>query len=186
MDQQEQELALPGIYEALARLLEYPQDRQILQSSLDEVLQHIGESGAGTGITGYAEFLQQSPLTELQEEYVANFDFNPVKSPYLGHHLHGEGQKKAAFMIAVKQEFGRFGFVQPGCELPDHLTVLLYFLSHLARQKEDAPRRDFIRNAVLPGVDKIISGGERCDSAWMPVIRTAAMVLQADCKEVSA
>ena len=38
-------------------------------------------------------------------------------------------------MIRLKQEFDRCGFTPVGNELPDHLSVVLAFLAHLARRR---------------------------------------------------
>ena len=85
----------------------------------------------------FARFVESSALEKLQEEYVATFDFNPAVALYLGHHLFGDNQKKGAYLIRLKQEFGRHGFTPSGNELPDHLPLVLGFLAHLARNVED-------------------------------------------------
>lgn len=174
------------LYEALATLLEYPEDMDTLLRCLWRVACYLDESGLDCPALPFADFLGESSLTELQEDYVAHFDFNPAKAPYLGHHLYGDNQGKGAYMIRVRQTYTRFGFTQTGCELPDHLSVLLSFLAHLSRMSEDESRRDFIREIVLPGVRKLIESGERAKSPWLPLIETAELLLRADCKEVAS
>jgi nitrate reductase molybdenum cofactor assembly chaperone NarJ/NarW len=172
-------------YRALARLLEYPQDKDALLAESEQVARFLTAAGLAAASAPFAEFLRTSSLSSLQEDYVANFDFNPAKAPYLGHHLYGDNQRKAAYMIGIKEQFARFRFSSEGCELPDHLTVLLGFLAHLVVQGEDGPRRQFIEESVLPGVQKILAGGERAQSPWRPVIHATAIVLTADWKEGS-
>ena len=123
-------------YRGLSRLLDYPNDREGLLASYGSLASHLEQEGLPSPALPFASFVQGSTLAELQEDYVANFDFNPAAAPYLAHHLYGDNQKKGAFLIRVKQEFGRHDFTPEGCELPDHLAVLLSFLAHLAKRGE--------------------------------------------------
>jgi nitrate reductase molybdenum cofactor assembly chaperone NarJ/NarW len=171
-------------YRALARLIEYPVNKEALLADVAEVAEHLGDYDLPAAALPFADFLMKSSLGRLQEDYVASFDFNPAKAPYLGHHLYGDNQKKAAYMIALKRQYARYGYAQNGCELPDHLSVLLGFLAHLSGNHEEQARRNFIEEAVLPGVKKLLTGGERVESQWLPLIQAAEMVMSSDCKEV--
>jgi len=111
----------------------------------------------------FARFVESSALARLQEEYVATFDFNPAVALYLGHHLFGDNQNKGAYLIRLKQEFGRQGFTPSGNELPDHLPLVLGFLAYLARNVDAEVRRSFISEWVLPGVERL--------SAAFPIVR---------------
>lgn len=172
-------------YQGLARLLDYPRDRDGLLASYGDLASHLLKSGLDAPAAPFAAFVQGSTLAELQEDYVANFDFNPAAAPYLGHHLYGDNQKKGTYMIKVKQEFGRHDFTPEGCELPDHLAVLLAFLAHLARRGEDSFRREFIEQLVLPGLNKLVEGcAKHSASPWLALLEAAELLCGADCKEV--
>jgi nitrate reductase molybdenum cofactor assembly chaperone NarJ/NarW len=171
-------------YRALARLIEYPVDKEALLADVGEIAGHLGDHDLPATALPFADYLMKSPLGRLQEDYVASFDFNPAKAPYLGHHLYGDNQKKAAYMISLKEQYARYGYAQNGCELPDHLPVLLGFLAHLSSNHEDQARRDFIGESVLPGVKKLLAGGERVQSQWLPLIEAAELVMSSDCQEV--
>ena len=173
-------------YEALAILLEYPQDREALLLCCEGLESYLETRGLNFPAAEFADFLRDSTLARLQKEYVSNFDFNPSKAPYLGHHLYDDNQKKVAYKKMVKQEFARSCFSPAGNELPDHLTVLLFFLAHLSRQGEEECRQRFIAEAVLPGLRKLMEAGEPQEqSPWLPVIETAEILLSADCNEIS-
>ncbi len=173
-------------YRGLSRLLDYPNDREGLLASYGSLASHLEQEGLPSPALPVASFVQGSTLAELQEDYVANFDFNPAAAPYLAHHLYGDNQKKGAFLIRVKQEFGRHDFTPEGCELPDHLAVLLSFLAHLAKRGEDAFRRSFIEEMVLPGLNKLVEGYARhAASPWLALVTAAEILCSADCKEVS-
>lgn len=179
-------MSITESYQGLAQLLDYPKDRDGLLESYGNLASHLEQSGLASPAAPFAAFVRDSTLAELQEDYVANFDFNPAAAPYLGHHLYGDNQKKGTYMIRVKQEFGRHGFTPEGCELPDHLAVLLAFLAHLARLGEDGFRRDFIEELVLPGLNKLVEGYARhAASPWLSLVEAAEMLCSADCKEVS-
>lgn len=171
-------------YDALARLLDYPRQKEELQLSYSSVAAYLRQSGIDSRAHLFGDMLDGSTLSELQEEYVARFDFNPAAAPYLGHHLYGDNQKKGGYMIQVKKEYGRFGFVPPAEELPDHLGVLLAFLAHLARRGEDAFRREFIEKLVLPGISKLIgASAPRDTSPWLTLVEAAELLCSADCRE---
>ena len=178
-------MTIAASYDALARLLDYPTDKGQLQVDYDLVSAFLNKQRLDSSLSCFAEFADASSLAALQEEYVATFDFNPATAPYLGHHLFGDNQKKGGYMIMLKQEFERCGYTPSGVELPDHLSVLLGFLAHLARQEEHGARQPFIAGCVLPGVERLQTAfAARQDSHWNVLIETARMLCAEDCKEV--
>jgi len=179
-------MTLSDGYAGLARLLDYPEGKQAALAAHDMVAGYLGKSGLACPTAPFVQFMTATSVAGIQEDYVATFDFNPAAAPYLGHHLYGDNQKKGAYMIRVKQEFGRYGFTPAGNELPDHLGVLLAFLAHLARLGHDAPRRQFISEEVLPGLDKLsASFAIREDSPWKSLIDAAEILCTADSKEIT-
>ena len=179
-------MSIQQSYDGLARLLDYPEAKERLQQSYDSVDAFLTQSGIESPAAPFGELVRTSTLAELQEDYVAHFDFNPAAAPYLGHHLYGDNQKKGAYMIKVKQEYGRHAFEPEGNELPDHLAVLLSFLAHLSRRGEDVFRREFIEEMVLPGLNKLVVACEpRGLSPWLTLVEAAGLLCSADCREVS-
>ena len=176
-------------YEALARMLDYPEEKQQLQDDYNLVSTFLNKRRPGAPISEFAEFVDASSLAALQEEYVATFDFNPATAPYLGHHLFGDNQKKGGYMIMLKQEFERCGYIPAGVELPDHLSVVLGFLAHLARLEGNGEvvgaRQPFIAECVLPGVERLHTAfTARQESHWKVLVEAARMLCAEDCKEV--
>ncbi len=171
-------------YDALARLLDYPEDKQRLQADYALVSGFLNKERFDSPLSLFAEFAATASEAALQEEYVATFDFNPATSPYLGHHLFGDNQKKGGYMIMLKQEFERCGYTPAGCELPDHLAVLLGFLAHLAKKEDREFRQPFITACVLPGVERLGSAfAQKQDSPWKALIEAARLLCLVDCKE---
>jgi len=174
-------------YEALARMLDYPNDKSTLQTDCEAVATSMDNSEAKATLDSFGCFTDASSLAELQEDYVATFDFNPATAPYLGHHLYGDNQKKGAYMIALKQQFAHFGYSPAGHELPDHLSVLLGFLAHLSRHEKDADRQLIIADYMLPGVKRMTTAfADRQESPWKALIETAEFLCAEECKEAQS
>lgn len=173
-------------YEALSRLVDYPAEKAGLQSDCTMVSAFMKQQKMDCQLLStFAGFAETSPLAALQEEYVATFDFNPATAPYLGHHLFGDNQKKGGYMIMLKQEYQRCGYCPEGVELPDHLSVVLGFLAHLARQEGAVSRQKFIADCVLPGVERLHAAfPDRQESPWKTLVETARLLCAEDCKEV--
>lgn len=178
-------MSIQQSYDALARLFEYPREHEKLQLAFTTVAGYLRQNDIESRLNLFGDLVGSSPLEELQEEYVARFDFNPAAAPYLGHHLYGDNQKKGGYMIQVKQEYARHDFAAPEEELPDHLAVLLAFLAHLARRGEDEVRREFIGKLILPGINKLLgSQAPRDTSPWFTLVEAAELLCGADCREV--
>jgi len=174
-------MTLAACYASLARMLDYPEGVERIAEDCDTVRTILQENDIESPLEPFGRFVETSALARLQEEYVATFDFNPVVALYLGHHLFGDNRKKGAYLIRLKQEFGRFGFAPPGNELPDHLPSLLGFLAYLARNGEDGARRSFVSECVLPGVERLGAAfSARRDSPWKPVVEAARLLCAAD------
>jgi nitrate reductase delta subunit len=174
-------MKLAECYASLSRMLDYPEGKDEILAGSDAVSGILRAMDREPALGPFARFVESSTLSRLQEEYVATFDFNPAVAPYLGHHLYGDNRKKGAYLIRLKQEFGRHGFVPSGNELPDHLPLVLGFVAHLAERGADDVRRSFISECVLPGVERLSAGfSVRSDSPWKAVVEATRILCAAD------
>jgi len=73
--------------------------------------------------------LEATDLYELEERYVALFDRSRSLSLNLFEHVHGESRERGGAMVDLVETYRTGGFEPTGRELPDHLPVLLEFLS---------------------------------------------------------
>lgn len=119
-------------FKALSLLLCYPTDA--LQQAIPEIETVLRDEG----LLGPKRMQMLAPLLaklrdrdlyELQERYVLLFDRSRTLSLNLFEHLHGESRDRGGAMVDLLQMYRDGGFDLGGTELPDHLPVLLEFLS---------------------------------------------------------
>lgn len=80
-------------------------------------------------LASLARGLGRGDLTNLQETYVALFDRSRSLSLNLFEHVHGESRDRGGAMVSLIETYRAAGFEPATSELPDHLPVLLEFLS---------------------------------------------------------
>ena len=157
-------------FKALSALLSYPS--RDLQQSVPAIRTALGEGllpqAAVDALEPLLVSLERDDLYNLQECYVLLFDRSRTLSLNLFEHIHGESRDRGGAMVDLLETYRAGGFDLAGSELPDHLPVLLEFLSMrpLAEAREmlaDAghiivalaerlARRDSIYAAVLEGL----------------------------------
>ncbi|NHX27666.1 nitrate reductase molybdenum cofactor assembly chaperone, partial [Escherichia coli] len=73
--------------------------------------------------------LGSDDIYDLQERYVMLFDRSRTLSLNLFEHVHGESRDRGGAMVSLLETYREAGFEPATSELPDHLPVLLEFLS---------------------------------------------------------
>jgi len=119
-------------FKALSLLLSYPTAE--LQQAMPEI---GGVLASDTRLTAAArrslrplvEALGGRDIYELQETYVGLFDRARTLSLNLFEHVHGESRDRGAAMVSLLEVYRDGGFDPVTSELPDHLPMLLEFLS---------------------------------------------------------
>ena len=76
-----------------------------------------------------ADGFATADLYDLQESYVMLFDRSRTLSLNLFEHVHGESRDRGGAMVSLIETYREGGFEPATSELPDHLPVLLEFLS---------------------------------------------------------
>jgi len=80
----------------------------------------------------YREFeteIIKTDIDTLREIYTRTFDLNPSCPPYIGYHLFEDSYKKGEFLVSLKEVYKNCGFEFDEKELPDHLSIILEFIS---------------------------------------------------------
>jgi nitrate reductase delta subunit len=117
---------------ALSLILSYP--TRELQHAMSEI---GGVLASDTRLTAAArralrplvEELAGRDIYDLEEQYVMLFDRSRTLSLNLFEHVHGESRDRGGAMVSLVETYRDGGFDPVTSELPDHLPVLLEFLS---------------------------------------------------------
>lgn len=153
---------------ALGALLSYPTSE--LQAAATEIAAVIDAEPrlakpAKAALHDMLSELTNSDTLDLQERYVALFDRGRATSLNLFEHVHGESRDRGPAMVDLLQVYARAGFYLCANELPDHLPVMLEFLSqrsaveaedmlydcaHIVRKVGDALRKRGSHYAAVP------------------------------------
>lgn len=119
-------------FKALSALLSYPEaDLIAALPEIDAVLHAEGLLGPKRmeEIGQLLRELRDGDLYDLQERYVLLFDRSRTLSLNLFEHVHGESRDRGGAMVDLLETYRAHGFDLAGTELPDHLPVLLEYLS---------------------------------------------------------
>ena len=117
---------------ALSVLLDYPSAE--LQAAAGEIADTLAAEGLlpGEALEGLRPLLADIAgldLYDLEERYVALFDRSRTLSLDLFEHVHGESRDRGGAMVDLLETYRAGGYEPRGDVLPDHLPVLLEFLS---------------------------------------------------------
>jgi len=117
---------------ALSLILSYPtQEHQDAMPDIAAILGDDPRIGPATraDLQALTDHLAQGDLYDLQESYVMLFDRSRSLSLNLFEHVHGESRDRGGAMVSLIDTYRAAGFEPASSELPDHLPVLLEFLS---------------------------------------------------------
>jgi nitrate reductase delta subunit len=117
---------------ALSLTLSYPTAE--LQAAMPEIGAILAADPRLTAATRAAlqrltHDIGQGDLFDVQESYVMLFDRSRTLSLNLFEHVHGESRDRGGAMVSLIETYRGGGFEPATTELPDHLPVLLEFLS---------------------------------------------------------
>lgn len=143
---------------ALSALLTYPDPT--LRSAMSEVSEAIRDqrrlkADTRKRLMALAGEIAQSDELEVQGQYVDLFDRGRRTSLNLFEHVHGEGRSRGPAMLELQQRYRDNGLEPVSDQLPDHLPLLLEYLSCQDRGQmrefleEIAPLVRSVGNALL-------------------------------------
>lgn len=119
-------------FKAFSLILSYPTVQ--LQAAMPEISAVIlSDTRMTTACRGLVaplmDHLASADIYDLQETYVGLFDRSRTLSLNLFEHVHGESRDRGGAMVSLVETYRDAGFDPATSELPDHLPVLLEFLS---------------------------------------------------------
>lgn len=117
---------------ALSLILSYP--TRELQQAMPEISAVLASdtrltAAARRALRPLTEELATRDIYELEEQFVLLFDRSRTLSLNLFEHVHGESRDRGEAMVSLIETYRDGGFDPVTSELPDHLPVLLEFLS---------------------------------------------------------
>ncbi|MGH8122980.1 MAG: nitrate reductase molybdenum cofactor assembly chaperone [Rudaea sp.] len=117
---------------ALSALLGYPDEE--LRDALPEIVVAVGESRAidkalKDELVALADEIGNSDELDAQGRYVDLFDRGRRTCLNLFEHVHGDGNRRGPAMLELRQRYLDAGMEPASNELPDHLPLLLEYLS---------------------------------------------------------
>ncbi len=178
-------------YKALSALLSYPsRELQEAAGEIAEVLE--GEALLSPEALGAIRPLigemASWDIYDLQERYVLLFDRSRTLSLNLFEHVHGESRERGPAMLDLLETYRAGGYELAATELPDHLPILLEFLSTLpeaealellkdaghiiAALAERLTRRESPYAAVMAGLSEL-AGIDKSDELVAELLKVA-------------
>ena len=138
----------------VSRLMSYPCDA--LQAAVPEMLEVLEREAVlpeahQQALAGFLSHARETALLELQERYVATFDRGRNLSLHLFEHVHGESRDRGQAMVDLVHHYRANGFMLAARELPDHLPLMLEFLSTQPREEAAKLLGDAMPVIVLLG-----------------------------------
>ena len=117
---------------ALSLILSYP--TRELQAAMPEINAVLTDDdrlsdAVRQALSSLAGDLAGGDIYDLEERYVMLFDRSRTLSLNLFEHVHGESRDRGGAMVSLLETYRDAGFEPVTAELPDHLPVLLEFLS---------------------------------------------------------
>ncbi len=168
-------------YHRFAAILDYPGSS--LPAELGACLEVLRRERprAAQALETFAGTVSRLGLAGVQEAYTASFDLASGCALEVGHQLLGEGWRRTAFLLHLRQLFREVGFAEGG-ELPDHLCTLLRFL---AAHPERAESEELARVCLVPALAKLRSALEACSSPYQAAVAALADALGGTAREVA-
>ncbi len=117
---------------SISLILSYPtRDLQKVMSEIGGILASDPRltAAARRALRPLVEELGGRDIYELEEQFVMLFDRSRTLSLNLFEHVHGESRDRGGAMVSLLETYREGGFEPATSELPDHLPVLLEFLS---------------------------------------------------------
>jgi nitrate reductase delta subunit len=162
------------LYRLFADILEYPTlaiyDRA---KECVSVLAPIDDSVCKQ-LKKFLTVAEEIPLSRLEEVYTRTFDLQAVCIPYAGSHLFGEDPVKGMFMVKLRELYRSRNFNQD-VELPDHISVMLRFLSMSERGEE---RQELIDYCLIPSVRKMMECFREKENPYHGILKAVLLTLE--------
>jgi len=129
------EVQLTAAWQAASLLLGYPDEEllgrlDLIRQASCQLPEHVGGP-----LRACVVLLEETSLTELEEDYVDTFDSRRRHNLFLTYFAHGDTRKRGMALLRFKQTYLASGFELTDTELPDHLCVVLEYAATIDRER---------------------------------------------------
>ena len=98
-----------------------------LKDNLQEIKEAVAESTLANdqkeALEIFINHMIETPMADLQKEYVATFDIGKKASLNLFEHMHGDSRERGSAMINLKKLYEERGLTIESNEFPDYLPM---------------------------------------------------------------
>lgn len=137
------------LFRLFADLLDYPNDNLLRKLTELETLLATTNPGLEDELVKFRNLITTQGQDGLELAYTEVFDMNPSNPLYIGHRLFGETYGRSAFMLGMKELYTEHDFVSESVEMPDHMVIVLRFLSICTESDRVA---EVVSEAILPAL----------------------------------
>ena len=118
------------LLKVLSILLQYPDDEFVLSlEELKEAAAQIPQVEQRERCVNFIDYLGDTPLIRLQEEYTSTFDLNPSTCLNLTYHKWGDSRERGNALVDFRRLYHQAGYESSTGDLPDYLPLVLEYLS---------------------------------------------------------
>lgn len=148
------------IFDMYSELLKYPTDAQIFRQLSHEFGMELTDSGF--------ELTDTDCLSELQEEYVECFDFNPKAALTLTTHVAHSDKEKSDIMETLNSLLNCYGIERTDNSSPDYLPDILRAYRLAMESDEDEEALLFLNGILVNGCSSIANALKKKRRASSP------------------
>jgi len=165
-----------SLLELFADLLDYPNEQTAprLEACLTHLRHHLPE--AAGHLTDWHSFVAENDVDVIQELYTHTFDLNPVCPLDIGYYLFGEDYQRGVFLVKLRESQEEVG-VETGSELPDHLPVILRWLSRIHGTEVYI---DMVSECLLPVLSRMLESLADGANPYRGVLQAISLALQSN------
>lgn len=118
------------VFNLASNFLQYPEEewKEYMEYFHDEVKQ-IEDVQTRTHFVKFLYFIDETPYSEICDQYVSTFDFNDRTTLYLTYSVFKDNRDRGPVLVKLREEFLAAGAELESDELPDYLPLILEFAS---------------------------------------------------------
>ncbi len=161
------------LYRLFSDMVDYPQPN--LLRSVNECIAlfpSVDTKGVGL-IKAFRQFVKKTPLSDMGAVYSDAFDLKVIHYPSVGHYLFPDESGRGLFMAGLNEHYRLHDFAG-GVESPDHLAVMLRFLSHY----DNGEKEELISECILPALKKMVAGFHDRHTPYRAVLQALLILLE--------